>query len=110
MSIARRVSRRYVLCPAKHQDSLHLGRSFPTGVKSFNFSGRAMTSQPIGLQQSIRFGEDFELDLRPRRLRRGSHVFVVIGIVRGHGIGLRRRVTGSGIGEQGPGLPFSASD
>jgi len=34
-----------------------------------------MTSRPIGLQQSIRFGEDFELDLRPRRLRRGSHVF-----------------------------------
>ena len=33
-----------------------------------------MTSQPIGLQQSIRFGEDFELDLCPRRLRRGSHV------------------------------------
>src|SRR5580704_17153286 len=34
-----------------------------------------MTSQPIGLQQPIRFGEDFELDLRPRRLRRGSLVF-----------------------------------
>jgi TolB-like protein/DNA-binding winged helix-turn-helix (wHTH) protein/Tfp pilus assembly protein PilF len=33
-----------------------------------------MTSQPIGLQQSIRFGDDFELDLCPRRLRRGSHV------------------------------------
>jgi TolB-like protein/DNA-binding winged helix-turn-helix (wHTH) protein/Tfp pilus assembly protein PilF len=33
-----------------------------------------MTFQPIGLQQSIRFGEDFELDLRPRRLRRSSHV------------------------------------
>jgi len=33
-----------------------------------------MTSQPIGLQPSIRFGEDFALDLRPRRLRRGSHV------------------------------------
>jgi TolB-like protein/DNA-binding winged helix-turn-helix (wHTH) protein/tetratricopeptide (TPR) repeat protein len=33
-----------------------------------------MTSQPFGLQHSIRFGEDFELDLRPRRLRRGSHV------------------------------------
>src|SRR5579864_9143631 len=33
-----------------------------------------MTSQPIGLQNSIRFGEEFELDLRPRRLRRGSHV------------------------------------
>src|SRR5450755_5163480 len=33
-----------------------------------------MTSQPVGLQQSIRFGEDYELDLRPRRLRRGSHV------------------------------------
>jgi TolB-like protein/DNA-binding winged helix-turn-helix (wHTH) protein len=34
----------------------------------------AMTSQPIGLQQSIRFGEDFELDLRPRRLRRNDRV------------------------------------
>ena len=33
-----------------------------------------MTSRPLGLQQSIRFGEDFELDLRPRRLRRGSGV------------------------------------
>ncbi len=33
-----------------------------------------MTSQPFGLQQPIRFGEDFELDLRPRRLRRGNHV------------------------------------
>ena len=33
-----------------------------------------MTSQPFGLQQSIRFGEDFELDLRPRRLRRGRQV------------------------------------
>jgi len=33
-----------------------------------------MTSQPVGLQQSIRFGEDFEIDLRPRRLRRGSRV------------------------------------
>src|SRR5262252_8022022 len=32
-----------------------------------------MTPQPIGLQQSIRF-EDLELDLRPRRLRRGSRV------------------------------------
>jgi DNA-binding winged helix-turn-helix (wHTH) protein len=48
---------------------------FPTcGVESFNFSGRAMTSQSIGLQQSIRFGEDFELDLRPRRLRRNDRV------------------------------------
>jgi len=33
-----------------------------------------MRPQPTGLQQSIRFGEDFELDLRLRRLRRGSHV------------------------------------
>jgi TolB-like protein/DNA-binding winged helix-turn-helix (wHTH) protein len=33
-----------------------------------------MTSQPSGVQQSIPFGEDFALDLRPRRLRRGSHV------------------------------------
>lgn len=33
-----------------------------------------MTTQPIGVQPSIRLGEDFELDLRPRRLRRGAHV------------------------------------
>ena len=33
-----------------------------------------MPFQPIGLPQSIRFGEDFELEFRPRRLRRGSHV------------------------------------
>lgn len=33
-----------------------------------------MTSQPSGLQPSIRFGEDFELDFRPRQLRRGSRV------------------------------------
>src|SRR5579864_9121622 len=34
-----------------------------------------MTSPPVGLpQQSIAFGEDFEFDLRPRRLRRGRHV------------------------------------
>jgi TolB-like protein/DNA-binding winged helix-turn-helix (wHTH) protein len=31
-----------------------------------------MASPPIGLQQTIRFGEDFELDVRPRRLRRGG--------------------------------------
>jgi len=47
---------------------------FRCGVESFHFRGRAMTSQPVGLQQATRFGEDFELDLHPRRLRRGSHV------------------------------------
>jgi TolB-like protein/DNA-binding winged helix-turn-helix (wHTH) protein/Tfp pilus assembly protein PilF len=33
-----------------------------------------MPPQPAGLQESFLFGEDFELDLRPRRLRRGSRV------------------------------------
>ena len=33
-----------------------------------------MASTPVREQQSIRFGEGCELDLRPRRLRRGSHV------------------------------------
>lgn len=33
-----------------------------------------MPTQPIGLPESIAFGEGFELDLRPRRLRRGSRV------------------------------------
>ena len=47
---------------------------FPAWCKIIHLPWRAMTSQPIGLQQSIRFGEDFELDLRPRRLRRGSRV------------------------------------
>src|ERR1700729_195713 len=36
--------------------------------------GCAMASQPAGVEQPIRFGEDYEVDLRPRRLRRGSHV------------------------------------
>jgi TolB-like protein/DNA-binding winged helix-turn-helix (wHTH) protein len=33
-----------------------------------------VTTQPIGVQSSIRLGEDFELNLCPRRLRRGAHV------------------------------------
>ena len=33
-----------------------------------------MASKPVGVQQPIQFGEGYELDLRPRRLRRGSHV------------------------------------
>jgi TolB-like protein/DNA-binding winged helix-turn-helix (wHTH) protein/Flp pilus assembly protein TadD len=33
-----------------------------------------MASWPVGVEQPIRFGKDYELDLRPRRLRRGSHV------------------------------------
>src|ERR1700734_4087521 len=34
-----------------------------------------MASQPVGVdEQPIRFDEGYELDLRPRRLRRGSHV------------------------------------
>jgi TolB-like protein/DNA-binding winged helix-turn-helix (wHTH) protein/Tfp pilus assembly protein PilF len=33
-----------------------------------------MTTQPMGLRQSVAFGEGFELDLRPRRLRHGNRV------------------------------------
>jgi TolB-like protein/DNA-binding winged helix-turn-helix (wHTH) protein/Flp pilus assembly protein TadD len=33
-----------------------------------------MASEPAGVEQPIRFGEGYELDLRLRRLRRGSHV------------------------------------
>ncbi len=33
-----------------------------------------MASKPTGVEQPIRFGEGYELDLRPPRLRRGSHV------------------------------------
>ena len=36
--------------------------------------GVSVASNPVRVQQSIRFGEGYELDLRPRRLRRGSHV------------------------------------
>src|SRR6202167_5429320 len=36
--------------------------------------GCAMASEPAGVEQPIRFGEGYEGDLRPRRLRRGSHV------------------------------------
>jgi TolB-like protein/DNA-binding winged helix-turn-helix (wHTH) protein/Flp pilus assembly protein TadD len=33
-----------------------------------------MASEPTGVEQTIRFGEGYELDLRPPRLRRGTHV------------------------------------
>jgi TolB-like protein/DNA-binding winged helix-turn-helix (wHTH) protein/Flp pilus assembly protein TadD len=33
-----------------------------------------MASEPAGVEQPIRFGEGYELDLRPRRLRRGGNV------------------------------------
>jgi hypothetical protein len=33
-----------------------------------------MASKSVEVQQPIQFGEGYELDLRPRRLRRGSHV------------------------------------
>src|SRR6202521_1459553 len=36
--------------------------------------GCAMASELAGVERPIRFGEDYEVDLRPRRLRRGSHV------------------------------------
>jgi TolB-like protein/DNA-binding winged helix-turn-helix (wHTH) protein len=33
-----------------------------------------MASEPAGVEQPIRFGEGYEVELRPRRLRRGRHV------------------------------------
>src|SRR3984957_2891634 len=36
--------------------------------------GGAMPSEPAGVEQPIRFGEGYEVELRPRRLRRGRHV------------------------------------
>src|SRR3984957_18400036 len=36
--------------------------------------GCAMASELAGVEQPIRFGDDYEVDLRPPRLRRGSHV------------------------------------
>jgi TolB-like protein/DNA-binding winged helix-turn-helix (wHTH) protein len=75
LSIAERVSGCDGLCRAKRKHYLHLHRCFGAGVESVSFlSGGAMSSPPIGLQQSISFGEDFALDLRPRRLRRRTHV------------------------------------
>lgn len=75
LSIAERVSGCDGLCRAKRKHYLHLDRRFGAGVESVSFlSGGAMTSPPIRLPQSISFGEDFALDLRPRRLRRRTHV------------------------------------
>src|SRR5580698_8722458 len=36
--------------------------------------GCAMASELAGVEQPIRFGQGYEVDLRPRRLRRGNHV------------------------------------
>jgi DNA-binding response OmpR family regulator len=41
---------------------------------SLTSMGCAMASEPARVEQPIRFGEDYEVDLRPRRLRRGIHV------------------------------------
>jgi TolB-like protein/DNA-binding winged helix-turn-helix (wHTH) protein/Flp pilus assembly protein TadD len=43
------------------------------GVKSLCVMGCALASEPARVEHPIRFGEGYEVDLRPRRLRRGSH-------------------------------------
>ena len=74
MSIAKRVSGRYGLCRTKPKHCLHLRRCVEYGVIPFFLREVRMTSDPVGVQEPIRFGKDFELDVRPRRLRRGNHV------------------------------------
>ena len=37
-------------------------------------TGCGMAPKPVEVEQPIQFGEGYEVDLRPRRLRRGSHV------------------------------------
>jgi TolB-like protein/DNA-binding winged helix-turn-helix (wHTH) protein len=68
------VSGRYGLCRTKPKHCLHLHRCVGFGVIPFFLHGVRMTSDPVGVQEPIRFGKDFELDVRPRRLRRGNHV------------------------------------
>ena len=50
-----------------------------SGVEFVHFSPSVppMLPQPVKVQQPIRFGEDFELDLAARRLSRGSRVLKV---------------------------------
>ena len=33
-----------------------------------------MASEPIRVQEPIRFGDDFQIDVNARRLRRGGHM------------------------------------
>jgi TolB-like protein/DNA-binding winged helix-turn-helix (wHTH) protein/Flp pilus assembly protein TadD len=50
-------------------------RDLGMGVKFIHFPLEcAMASKPTDLQQPVRFGEGYELDLRLRRLRRGRYV------------------------------------
>ena len=75
MSIAKRVSARYGLCRTKHKHSFVLRSVFPTWCKIFLLpTGCGMAPKPVEVEQPIQFGEGYEVDLRPRRLRRGSHV------------------------------------
>jgi TolB-like protein/DNA-binding winged helix-turn-helix (wHTH) protein/Flp pilus assembly protein TadD len=75
VSIANSVSERYGLCRANSKQAWHLHRCSPRGVKSFHSPGcSAMASNVVGSQQAIRFGDDFELDLRIPRLRHGTRV------------------------------------
>ncbi|KAA6457577.1 tetratricopeptide repeat protein [Acidobacteria bacterium AB60] len=65
-----------MLCavPSRAISSIYPGIS-ECVVEFFHFHARwAVASEPVRVQQPIRFSEGFELDLRPRRLRRGRHV------------------------------------
>ena len=70
------MSGRYVLCRAKWNHSLHLRGWFRVCCKILPLTNGGVLWLPpqSDEHQSIRLGDGYELDLRPRRLRRGSHV------------------------------------
>jgi TolB-like protein/DNA-binding winged helix-turn-helix (wHTH) protein len=54
--------------------NLYLDQSLPVVVESLHFPpGVPMAFQPIRVQEPIRFGDDFELDVTGRRLSRGGY-------------------------------------
>src|ERR1700723_3398624 len=70
----RRVCRGVMLCVAlKASGDCTCASRYRCGVKSLCVMGSALASEAARVENPIRFGEGYEVDLRPRRLRRVSH-------------------------------------
>ena len=68
------------LCRSKDKRGCAYISLYRCGVESLCFDGVCHGFRASSSGASVRFGEGYEVDLRPRRLRRGSHVLKLEGI------------------------------
>jgi TolB-like protein/DNA-binding winged helix-turn-helix (wHTH) protein/Tfp pilus assembly protein PilF len=78
LSIAKRVSGALISVSRQVAELFVLRLVLRSGVEFVHFPPSVpMAPQPVKVQEPIRFGEDFELDLDARRLSRGNRVLKV---------------------------------